>query len=197
MTRRRGRPWPQGVFKNFGQKNFGLKNFVPYFEIPHCPNTSAVNKGAGRGRGPQKSSTEISSQKAAVSSADFPMTPMERTDHDFGPFGRRILSSPGPFVLLLNTDPNPTLSRKRGQDWTRIPPKIPIYIDRVHAKGVDLYFRVSSGAFQYFLCVSFFFIRDAEMTIKIIFERPSQKGGRQGARKKGRQGTHLEILLSA
>ena len=24
MTRRRGRPWPQGVQKNFGQKNFGL-----------------------------------------------------------------------------------------------------------------------------------------------------------------------------
>ena len=24
MTRRRGRPWPQGGFKNFGQKNFGL-----------------------------------------------------------------------------------------------------------------------------------------------------------------------------
>ena len=25
MTRRRGRPRPQGIFKNFGQKNFGLK----------------------------------------------------------------------------------------------------------------------------------------------------------------------------
>ena len=39
-------------------------------------------------------------------------------------------------------------------------------------------------------------VRDAEMTIKIIFERSSQKGGRQGVRKEGRQGTHLEILLS-
>ena len=34
------------------------------------------------------------------------------------------------------------------------------------------------------------------MTIKIIFERSSQKGGRQGVRKEGQQGTHLEILLS-
>ena len=39
-------------------------------------------------------------------------------------------------------------------------------------------------------------IRDAEMTIKIIFERWSQKGGRQGVRKEGQQGTHLEDLLS-
>ena len=38
--------------------------------------------------------------------------------------------------------------------------------------------------------------RDAEMTIKIIFERSSQKGGRQGVRKEGQHGTHLEILLS-
>ena len=35
------------------------------------------------------------------------------------------------------------------------------------------------------------------MTIKIICERSSQKGGRQGVRKEGQQGTHLEILLSA
>ena len=35
------------------------------------------------------------------------------------------------------------------------------------------------------------------MTIKIFFERSSQKGGRQRVRKEGRQGTHLEILLSA
>ena len=35
--------------------------------------------------------------------------------------------------------------------------------------------------------------RDAEMTIKINFERSSQKGGRQGFRKEGQQGTHLEI----
>ena len=35
------------------------------------------------------------------------------------------------------------------------------------------------------------------MTIKIIFERSSQKGGRQGGSKReGQQGTHLEILLS-
>ena len=39
--------------------------------------------------------------------------------------------------------------------------------------------------------------RDAEMTIKIIFERSSQKGGLQRVRKEGQQGTHLEILLSA
>ena len=37
--------------------------------------------------------------------------------------------------------------------------------------------------------------RDAEMTIKIIFERSSQKGGRQGVRKEGQQGTHLEIFI--
>ena len=30
------------------------------------------------------------------------------------------------------------------------------------------------------------------MTIKIIFERSSQKGGRQGVRKEAQQGTHLE-----
>ena len=35
------------------------------------------------------------------------------------------------------------------------------------------------------------------MTRKIIFERSSQKGGRQAVRKEGQQGTHLEILLSA
>ena len=35
------------------------------------------------------------------------------------------------------------------------------------------------------------------MTIKLIFERSSQKGGRQGVRKEGQQGTHLETLLSA
>ena len=35
--------------------------------------------------------------------------------------------------------------------------------------------------------------RDAEMMIKIIFERSSQKGGRQGVPKEGQQGTHLEI----
>ena len=39
--------------------------------------------------------------------------------------------------------------------------------------------------------------RNAEMTIKITFERSSQKGGRQGVRKEGRQETHLEISLSA
>ena len=38
-------------------------------------------------------------------------------------------------------------------------------------------------------------LRDAEMTIKVIFERSSQKGGRQGARKEGQQGTHLEIMI--
>ena len=41
------------------------------------------------------------------------------------------------------------------------------------------------------------FVRDAEMTIKIIFERSSQKGGRQGVRKEGQQGTHLGISLSS
>ena len=41
------------------------------------------------------------------------------------------------------------------------------------------------------------FVRDAEMTIKIFFERSSQKGGVQGFRKEGQKGTHLEILLSA
>ena len=40
------------------------------------------------------------------------------------------------------------------------------------------------------------YFRDAEMTIKIIFEMSSQKGGRQGVRKEGQQGTHLEILSS-
>ena len=39
--------------------------------------------------------------------------------------------------------------------------------------------------------------RDAEVTIKIIFERSSQKGPRQGVRNEGQQGTHLEFLLSA
>ena len=35
------------------------------------------------------------------------------------------------------------------------------------------------------------------MTIKMIFERSSQNGGRQRVRKEGQQGNHLEILLSA
>ena len=39
--------------------------------------------------------------------------------------------------------------------------------------------------------------RDAEITIKIIFERSSQKGGRQGVRKEGQQGTHLEFYCLA
>ena len=39
-------------------------------------------------------------------------------------------------------------------------------------------------------------VQRPEMTIKIMFERSSQKGGRQGVRKEGQQGTHLEILLS-
>ena len=43
---------------------------------------------------------------------------------------------------------------------------------------------------------AYFSVRDAEMTIKIIFKRLSQKGGRQGVPKEGQQGTHLEILLS-
>ena len=47
------------------------------------------------------------------------------------------------------------------------------------------------------LCISSSCVRDAEMTIKIIFERSSQKGGRQRVRKEGQQGTHLEIVLSA
>ena len=36
-------------------------------------------------------------------------------------------------------------------------------------------------------------IRDADMTIKIIFERSSQKGGRQGVRKEGQQGPTLKF----
>ena len=40
-------------------------------------------------------------------------------------------------------------------------------------------------------------VRDAEMTIKIIFERSSQKEGRQGVQKEGQQGTHPEFFLSA
>ena len=32
------------------------------------------------------------------------------------------------------------------------------------------------------------------MALKIIFERSSQKGGRQGVRKEGQQGTHLIFL---
>ena len=35
------------------------------------------------------------------------------------------------------------------------------------------------------------------MTMKMIIERSSQKGGRQGVRKEGQQRAHLEILLSA
>ena len=35
------------------------------------------------------------------------------------------------------------------------------------------------------------------MSIKISFKRSSQKGGPQGVRKEGQQGTHLEISLSA
>ena len=54
------------------------------------------------------------------------------------------------------------------------------------------------GGFRKFLPSGFLpLIRDAEMTIKIIFERSSQKGGRQGGSKEDQPGTHLEILLSA
>ena len=40
MTRRRGRPRPQGIFKNFGQKNFGL-NFRSLKSTDKSPCASA------------------------------------------------------------------------------------------------------------------------------------------------------------
>ena len=46
-------------------------------------------------------------------------------------------------------------------------------------------------------CNVFLQLTDAEMTIKVLFKRLSQKGGRQGVRKEGQHGIHLEILLSA
>ena len=60
---------------------------------------------------------------------------------------------------------------------------------RLHSTTDDYDHASSAGSLKAFL-------RDAEMTTKIIFERSSQKGGRQGVRKEGQQGTHLEILLS-
>ena len=37
MTRRRGRPRPQGIFKNFGQKNFGLNFRSLKIPVPKVP----------------------------------------------------------------------------------------------------------------------------------------------------------------
>ena len=48
MTRRRGRPRPQGIFKNFGQKNFGLNfrslpcGIHPFSELPKLCNPSGL-----------------------------------------------------------------------------------------------------------------------------------------------------------
>ena len=51
---------------------------------------------------------------------------------------------------------------------------------------------MSSTSFSFGHSASF---RDAEMTIKIVFERSSQKRGGQGVRKEGQQGTHLRIFF--
>ena len=51
---------------------------------------SSATKGPGE-EGAPRNHPEISFRKWPISSADLPMTPMERTDHHFGPFlGRRI-----------------------------------------------------------------------------------------------------------
>ena len=51
------------------------------------------NKGAGKGRGPQKSSRNFV--------ADFPMTPMERTEHHCGLLGEGFWGSTIQWPLLL------------------------------------------------------------------------------------------------
>ena len=71
---------------------FGLKKPIL---VHSCPPTvlwpfliqefSSKTKGPGE-EGAARNHPEISSHKKLISSADFPMTPMERTEHHFGPF---------------------------------------------------------------------------------------------------------------
>ena len=62
--------------KNQGKEGQG-REFVGTF--------SSKTKGPGE-KGAPRNHPEISSQKLADSSADFPMTSMEETEHHFGPF---------------------------------------------------------------------------------------------------------------
>ena len=73
------------------------------------PTESTVNRRGRERKGPPEIIQKFRLRKWPISSADFPMTPMEGTEHHFGLLGeRRILgpypaapSSPGPFVLPL------------------------------------------------------------------------------------------------
>ena len=69
---------------------------------------SAVKQSGRQRKGPPEIIQKFRLRKWPISSADFPMTPMERTEHHFGPFWEKDFgqypaapSSPGPFGLLL------------------------------------------------------------------------------------------------
>ena len=99
----------------------------PYrnFALPHCAGwgseiggdyISSKTKGPGEEGAPGK----FRLRNWPISSADFPMTPMEGTDH-FGPFWERRLlgqspagpSSPGSSALLLAWPPLQSLAVKK------------------------------------------------------------------------------------
>ena len=52
MTRRRGRPRPQGIFKNFGQKNFGLEISPAIYRAKNPENPKSLKKSPERSLGP-------------------------------------------------------------------------------------------------------------------------------------------------
>ena len=70
-------------------------------------NVSSKTKGPGE-KGPPRDHPEFRLRNSPISSADFPMTPLEGTEHHFGLFRRSICGNirqplvlPAPFVLLL------------------------------------------------------------------------------------------------
>ena len=69
---------------------------------------SALKQRGRKRKGSPESIQKFRLRKWPISSADFPMTPMERTEHHFGPVSEKDFgatsggpSSPGPFVSLL------------------------------------------------------------------------------------------------
>ena len=76
--------------------NFGL---IQSEQIQGVSVISSKTKGPAAEGGPQKSSQKFRHRKWPISSADFPLTPMERTEHHFGPFWEKEFGaiSGGPF----------------------------------------------------------------------------------------------------
>ena len=66
-----------------------LRVFQTLFRIEFSKFSAAKQRGRER-QGPPKIIQKFRLRKCPISSADFPISPMERAEHHFGPFGRRI-----------------------------------------------------------------------------------------------------------